>query len=334
MAGTLLASLARPLWRLLEDRRIDPVTFFQEVGLEPGWVHESRTRYPSDLLSAAWLKAVSITGDEGLGLDIANVFTPLDLNALGVTFLSSATLNDAFERLDRYETLLNSSLDFTIRADGDRVHLVGRVDGASDEVTRFIQDSHMAVVLNLSREGLHEPLDPVEVAFTYPEPASSGRYFGVFRAPILFSQPEWRLTFRTEDAQRSFTDANRELAISNDHFLDDMLQELQSPDIVTLVKKAVVKDLPSGAPPADEMAKKLHMSGRTLQRRLAEEGTNYRDLVFEVRRDLAEKYIRDRRVSLAEISYLLGFSDTSSFSRAFRRWNGAPPKEYRERLFA
>mgnify|MGYP001946743321 CR=1 FL=1 len=78
----------------------------------------------------------------------------------------------------------------------------------------------------------------------------------------------------------------------------------------------------------------MYVSGRTLQRRLAEEGTSFRTLLLEVRRELAERYISDPHMPLAEISYMLGFADSSSFSRAFKRWTGEPPALFREKLFA
>ena len=149
---------------------------------------------------------------------------------------------------------------------------------------------------------------------------------------MLFSQPATRITFAQVDALRPFTDANRELALRNDQFLDEMLDELGDPDLVSQVKKAIIENLPSGAPGEEDVARKLCVSGRTLQRRLAEQDTNFRTLLLEVRRELAVKYISDSAMPLAEISYMLGFSDSSSFSRAFKKWTGDPPAAYREKL--
>jgi AraC-like DNA-binding protein len=108
-----------------------------------------------------------------------------------------------------------------------------------------------------------------------------------------------------------------------------MIRNLNSSDIVSRVKRAIVHDLPSGTPNEADIAKRAFVSSRTLQRKLADEGTSFRALLLEVRRELAEKYILDNSMPLAEISYMLGFSDTSSFSRAFKRWTGDPPNAYR-----
>jgi AraC-like DNA-binding protein len=187
-------------------------------------------------------------------------------------------------------------------------------------------------VLGLCRKGLGDSLEPIEVAFTYPEPTATGNHFGVFRCPLLFSQLVSRISFNIIDTQRPFTAANREMALSNDQILDGMIKELNTSDIVTRVKREVIEHLPSGTPSAQDIAKRLFVSTRTLNRKLSEENTNFRTLVLEVRRELAVKYLADKNMPLAEISYMLGFSDTSSFSRAFKKWTGDPPTIFRTNI--
>jgi AraC-like DNA-binding protein len=151
---------------------------------------------------------------------------------------------------------------------------------------------------------------------------------------VKFSQPVSRISLDIADSQRPFTAANRELAVSGDRILEGMIKDLNSSNIIGQVKRAIIDTLPSGTPDQDEIAKQVLVSSRTLQRRLAEENTNLRTLVLEVRRELAAKYISDRTMPLAEISYMLGFSDTSSFSRAFKQWTGQPPVAFRQNLSA
>jgi AraC-like DNA-binding protein len=122
---------------------------------------------------------------------------------------------------------------------------------------------------------------------------------------------------------------NKALARSNDQVLDGMLRQLTESDIVSKIKRLVIDALPSGAPSEESIAEALHISPRTLNRRLADQDTSYRELLSEVRRDMAEKYIADPTIPIAEISYLLGFSEVSSFSRAFKRWTGEPPGTFR-----
>jgi AraC-like DNA-binding protein len=334
MEATILASAGRSLWRYLQAKSIDADAFFTQCGLDPSLIKESRTRYPVERLASVYLKAAAVTKNPSIGLEVSNHYSPLDLNALGVTFLSSATLIEAFQRLERYVSIVNSGLEISVTENEGQLHFFSAVPGIQGEALRIMEDSRASLMLELCRLGLDEGLDPTEVAFTYPEPEAIGNYFAVFRCPLRFGQPMSRLSFNLADAQRPFTAPNRELALSSDRVLDEMVRELTRPDIISQVKRAIIDDLPSGAPSEDSIAKRVLVSTRTLQRKLAEADTNYRALLLEVRRDLATKYIADKSMPLAEISYMLGFSDASSFSRAFKRWTGNPPAEYRSRLSA
>jgi len=232
----------------------------------------------------------------------------------------------------RYESAVNSSLKFSIVETTDRVDIVSEVAEIPPDAVRIVEDTRTSTLVDLCRKGLDPALDPIEVAFTYPQPARTGDHFSMFRCPVKFGQPETKISFDKADLRRPLTAANRELAINSDQIVEGMINDLSRADIVSQVKRAIIDDLPSGTPSEEAIAKCVFVSGRTLQRRLSNENTNFRTLVLEVRRELAEKYMADKTMPLAEISYMLGFSDTSSFSRAFKRWTGEPPVVFRKSL--
>lgn len=334
MDTSILASVGRPLWRYLEANNLDPQAIFRQFGLDPELIHEPRSRYAYEQLCKVWVEAAALTQNENVGFESVKHYTPLDLNALGVTFLSSANLQEAFQRLVRFESAVNSSLRFSVVEAGDLVELDSELDDVPQDASRIVEDSRASVLLSLCRDGLGSKLDPVEVGFTYPEPKSIGEHFALFRCPVKFSQATSRITFSAADLKRPFTSANRELALSSDKILEEMIGELNESDIISKIKRAIIDDLPSGTPSEEDIAGRVFLSSRTLQRRLADEQTNFRTLVLEVRRELAQKYLADKAMPLAEISYMLGFSDTSSFSRAFKKWTGEPPATFRSNLAA
>jgi hypothetical protein len=114
----------------------------------------------------------------------------------------------------------------------------------------------------------------LEVAFTYPEPKTTGEHFGLIRCPLNFSQPVSRISFNRAEAKRPFSAANRELAISSDQILEGLLKDLNKSDLVSQVKSAIIESLPSGTPSEEQIAKQVFVCARTLQRRLSDESTS------------------------------------------------------------
>jgi len=329
MGSTILASVCRPLWRYLEANRVDAADLFRRKGLDPDLIHEPRARYPYFPYCEAWVEAAAITQNENTGFENGRHYTPLDLSALGVSFLSSATLEDALRRLVRYESAVNSELRLNVIESGDLVELESEFPELPREFLRVIEDCRTSLLVDLCRQGLDMHLDPVAMAFTYPEPASLAAHFALFRCPIKFSQPISKISFSAADVKRPFSAVNRELALNSDRTLEEVMRDLKDSDIISRVKKAIIQELPSGTPSEEDIASSVFLSSRTLQRRLADENTSFRNLVLDVRRELAQKYLAEKHMPLAEISHMLGFSDTSSFSRAFKKWTGEPPATYR-----
>jgi AraC-like DNA-binding protein len=137
------------------------------------------------------------------------------------------------------------------------------------------------------------------------------------------------MTLSLADVNKHLAGANPQLARLNDKVMIEYLSKLDKENIIDRVAATVVEMLPSGGVTDEKVATQLNMSGRSLQRRLQEGGTTFRRLIEEVRRGLAATYVRDPAVELVEIAFLLGFSDQSAFSRAFKRWTGHTPSEFR-----
>ena len=138
------------------------------------------------------------------------------------------------------------------------------------------------------------------------------------------------MIFPLHVVNKQLTSSNPQLAQINDQVMLNYLADLDKEDIVQQVKVAIIDQLPSGNVTDETISKAVFTSQRSLQRRLSEKGTTFKTILTEVRKDLALKYIHDRKLTLTEISFMLGFSEMSSFSRAFKRWTGESPKEFRK----
>ena len=183
-----------------------------------------------------------------------------------------------------------------------------------------LQNGRLAVVFGLCREAYGADFSPEAVSVTHAAPSCRGDYFGLFRCPVQFDAAQPEFVLARAQAEAPLPAASRELAVANDAILADYLHTLDRGDVVARVKTAIIEHLPSGTPSAEVIARDLFMSARTLHRRLAEAQTSFSESLEAVRRELAEHYINDPSRSLSEISFLLGFSEQSAFSRAFRRW--------------
>ena len=330
MIATVLASGARVLYRLIERNGVDPQWVFREAGLDPALLDDPRARFRVENARAAWREAARLIDNPCFGLQAADVWRPTDFHALGYAFLASRTLRTAIERIARYNAVVDPVVFFEDALDDTQLRLTYRIDRPDLPDIPALEDARWAVVLGLCRGACGQGCDPLEVAFTHAAPICRGDYFALFRCPVRFDAPVTQLVFDRALVERPLPAANRELARANDSILRGYVDQLAAGDIVSLVKTAILDHLPSGSPGAEVIAKDLFVSPRTFQRRLADAGTSYSDILDAVRRELAAQYITDPALSLSEISYLLGFSELSGFSRAFKRWTGQAPSAVRD----
>jgi AraC-like DNA-binding protein len=329
MLGTFLASEVRILGRLLERHGLDPAKICREAGIDYARTCDTRARVPFARVVSAWNRAAVRLATPHLGLESAKFYRATDFHGLVVVFLASPTLHTALDRLARYLVVVNTSLSLQVETDDDSIDVVATTLDAAPEERRVMEDSRAAIIADLARSSATGTLVPLQVEFSYARPDDIGPYEEMFRCPLVFGAPRWRMCWRLADADRAFVADNRELALANDRILDTLLKSLAPDTLVARVKRAMTAELPSGAPSEEAIARAVGMSGRSLQRRLAEEKTGFTALLAEVRRDLAKEYVEDPEISITDISFLLGFSDVSSFSRAFKRWFGKSPAAVR-----
>ena len=195
------------------------------------------------------------------------------------------------------------------------------------------QDAWLATLLHFSRFIYRPDFDPLRVELRRPRPDRNIEKFSeCFRAPIQFGSEKNALVFHARDMTVRLPAANAELARQNDAVVMALLKQINRSDIIAQVRASFIELLPSGDCSRKNVAVQLGMSARTLQNRLMIRETNYSDLLSETRRELAEQYMQQRLHTVSEVAFLLGFSEISSFARAFRSWTGESPSHYRERV--
>lgn len=330
MDFTTLASWPLMIWKTLDEAGHDPRPVFESAGADPALLQQAGARYPVSCLRQIWNEAARIYAAPCFGIAAARHWHPTTMHALGIAWFASPSLHEAFQRFVRHGTLVSTGITSKLeRGRGSYVYTVQLAD------SRYVPPAEgmhaaVAVIVRMCRMSLSEGFAPRRV--TLPEAtttchAALAEHLG---CPVEIAGEVITLEMASADLQRQLPTANVELLASADRMIADYLAALDRDDVVARARAELLRQLPSGRVTEESVATALHVSLRTFQRRLRESGSNYRDLLQEVRRDLALKYIANPRLSITEISYLLGFSEPSSFARTFRRWTGCSPSQQRE----
>lgn len=327
---SMMATFILPVARALRLHGIDPLEVMEELGIDAAKVANPDWRIPHTSFNDLMARSVELSGDEAFGLLAAEQLLPQVLHGLGLAWLASDTVFDGLQRLVRFGKLVSTTLDMQLVEDGELVHMdLGR----NVEVDHFAyasRDYAVGMVTRMSQMTLGEFLAPVAIAIERPAPREPERWEYMLSSRVIFASASTRITWSRADIMEPLVTGDPVLARVNDEqtqgYLDSFLAQTTSREVVD----KIVEKLPDGPPNQQQIADSLHVSNRTLQRKLKDEGTSFMDLLQDTRLQLARKYLRQPSRSVVETSYLLGFSEPSTFSRAFKRWTGMAPADFRD----
>lgn len=318
-----------PLWKVIEASGHNPDLLFRELHIDPAVVGDTNARVSFSKVQRIWEWISKEIDDPSIGLKMIDHWHPSAAGALGYAWLTSSSLRTAIERMQRYSRTVNEGIGLVTK---ERKGEFSAVLSYRQGVRRIPiwADAILALVTALCRVNYGKDFQLASVSFTHPAPACSGDFYGYFRCPVNFGARDNRLTLPVEVLDRRLLGANPQLAQLNDQVMTQYLAELDEDNLIGKVKTVIIERLPSGGVSDSKVTTTLSMNERKLQRKLEQEGTTFKTILNEVREDLALKYIQDNGMTLSEISFLLGFTEMSSFSRAFKRWSGVSPSDYRD----
>ena len=316
--------------KALRTYGIDPGPLFHRAGIDYAEVSLPYARIPSARLYKLYRLSVDATGDPCFGLTVAEQVQPANLHGLGFSWLASDSLLDALERLLRFSKLINNVARFRLERTQQTIALAAYNLDKLPDCPDSVVDTIMAMFLRMCRITAGSDINPVRVDLMHSRPACDNKFNKVFCTPIEFNAADNRLCFDRMSLEARLPSGNPELARINDQSVVDYLARFDRDDTSMRVRTRIVEQLPAGTPCQNGIAGELNISLRSMQRKLKDEGTSFNKLLDGTRRELAMYYVRETHRSLGEISYLLGFSEPSSFTRAFRRWTGVTPQEFRD----
>lgn len=286
----------------------------------------------SDQFSFLWYNLAMAAGEPMLGFRVCAPDPISWLGVIGHLLLASPTLQHGADSLRRYLPLVSP----LVRASIDAVH-PGRtrvslhLTGSAQAVPLQRYDFTWNLLLSTLRFVSARPaLGPVRVDYAYPAPPSAAAYAGQFGCPVHFGGSANALEFANADLLLPIPTANPLAAAGLLRLLDERLAQLEASSFSERVRGVLATIIDQGGALRETVAQRLLISERTLQRRLAGEGTDFSTLVDDVRRALAAQHLGNDRQSLKNLSYKLGFADPSAFHRACLRWFGKAPGEFQQ----
>ena len=324
----VVAAWVNAIGRALDAAGCNGARLLAEAGFDLERLDSPTQRCPIAQEVRLWQLAVAATGDPAFGLKVASHIRHTSFHALSFGLAASSTLREAFERASRYLEVASDAVGFEFQRVGEHYHfLIHRTTSIAIEAI----DALMALQLRMARSLSGRDFSPLLIELRRPRPSRLEDFERLLRAPLRFEAAHDRMVFDRASIERRLEEGNPELARQHDLITMQFLMRVGREDVRSRVREVLMRRLEGSEPSQEEIAEQLCMSARTLQRKLGETGTTYKAVLDETREALALAYLASPQRSVSEIAYSLGFSSASCFTRAFRRWTGESPSNWRER---
>jgi AraC-like DNA-binding protein len=328
---TVAATSTLAMVREAEARGVRTADLLAAAGLTRQAIEDPDQRIPGASVVSIWGALRERTGDPALQLAAPTALPFGAYRVIDYLVGASATVGEGIRRFAGFFGLIADGAVLSIEA-GQEEYCAALSTTGGGPIAPVYVDYVFAALVGRIRLRIRPGLRVDRVELRQAEPPLAARYREVFQAPVRFGAGGDRLWFTAQEWEAPMDSADEALAgLLEEHarILARRIPRATS-GFVAKVQETMAAS-PAGCGSATQVARRLHVSVRTLQRRLASAGTGFREVSELVSRQLAEEYLADPRVSIAELTYFLGFSEPSSFTRAFRRWTGETPGQWRRR---
>lgn len=331
----VMYTVAAPLARIVLVRAVsteqDLASLAARVGVDPKALEDPDGRVPAEAMVRIWDLVATHTKDPNLGLSVGKMLGEAGATLAGHLVRASRTVGEGLERVLQFYRVLNDVHPPRYVVGESTASFAVRTKGTEIRVPRHGMEFAFAWLTFLARKATGRELAPVRVRFEHSAPKDLSALNEVFRCPLAFDEDENEIVMSREDWATPTLGPDDDLLAMLEHAARKLLAQLpQAPSVAGRVRAALVPLLPSGDANVETVARALDLVPRTLQRYLGSEGTTFAEILETTRRQLAEAHLADGVHSIAEIALLVGFSDQTAFHKAFVRWNGVTPGEYRK----
>jgi AraC-like DNA-binding protein len=322
MEGLVSTRKLLPILTYAEAVGIDRRTLASRIGLG----EQTGDWFSQETWGRLWRELVDLSGDPDIGLKAADKLERGYYGAIDYAVRSCPNVEAAIQRAARYFRLANSEGAILIEQQGRWVSVERRIHGDEGlKLPRQAAEFALASMVRTFRLATKRPFELRAVELRHPAPRSTRVFRQVFGCEVRFGATRDAIIFdrKVLAIEMKEPDPHLEQLIEK-HALAQLTALGARSSLLDRLREALRKSLPSGEPGLSLCAEKLAISARTLQRRLDAEGTSYREVLDELRRELAAAYLA-QEVSVLEVAFLLGYNDVSAFHRAFKKWTGRTP---------
>jgi AraC-like DNA-binding protein len=313
----------------LEELGVRASAVLRRAGLAQGFIGQPRVLLTTEQLFALWRAIGEVSSNTAIGLLLGTESKIERFHPVSLAALSTETFGSAVEQMARFKQLTCPE-EILQEKDNEEWSIQFRWLLADEVEPPVLIECCFAWVLSVARQGTGTRISPLRVEFVQPRAhvKTIERHFG---CPVVCGAPRNTIVFRAADAKRPFVTRNAELlAMLAPQFEEELRQQSGDENFAERVRGAIQQKLTGRRPTIEDVADALHISSRTLQRRLQDEGSSFQRVLEEARHQLARHYLNNSVLELNEAAYLLGYEDGNSFVRAFRGWEGVPPARWRE----
>lgn len=312
----------------LQESGILVSAVLQHAGLPSGLLDQPRILVTTEELFALWKGIGHVSSNPAIGIELGTESKPEHFDPIALAALSTGSFGEAMHQVARYKQL-SCPEEILHESDDQEWSIQFRWLLANNNEPEVLTDLCFAWVLSIARHGTRTRVSPLRLELMRPRAYAKilERHFG---CPVVFGTARNAMIFRASDAALAFVTSNAELLGMLAPQLDEELKQHKGQETFPeRVRATIQRRLVGRRPKMQDIARELHISSRTLQRRLQDAGYSFQQVLEEARHQLARHYLNNSLLELNETAYLLGYEDSSSFVRAFRTWEGVPPAHWR-----
>ena len=327
-------SVLSQMFSYLTSLDVDIDAFLNSLGINPESVRSPDSYIPIETYLLIQDEAAEYVDDPYLGLHMGEFAEAGSWSILGYMMMNCKTLGEAFEKSARYHRIIGNLIEGNAHLRFNKVKVTLVTPPHAPHMSRHCYESTISSTVRMMRTLTGKDINPLEVTFIYPEPDSRSEYERVFQCPVLFGQKDNSFTIDLNVIFTPVKYANPDMLQYFENYAQEFLASVERQnEYARTVTKIILSKLDDEALSIKKVAKEMSVSVRTLQNRLKDEGVVFSELLTDTRKKLAKKYLTED-YSVEQITYLLGFSEPSVFRKAFKKWSGVTPRQYREGTYS